>query len=287
MSQSPLTSPVPGAAEDVEALASLLRGRRTVVLTGAGCSTESGIPDYRGPGTRARARNPIQHREFLQRPEVRARYWARSLLGWPRFAAARPNAAHQALAALEQGGHVRGLITQNVDRLHHAAGSSRIIELHGALARVRCLDCGAQEARVDLQERLLSLNPDFTHQVLELRPDGDAELSSEVLQSFRVPACLRCGGTLKPDVVFFGDNVPAPTVADAFGLLEEGDALLVVGSSLAIYSGYRFLVRASERQVPIAILNLGECRGVELADLCIEASAGDVLPRLASRLTRA
>ncbi|MBZ4400858.1 MULTISPECIES: NAD-dependent protein deacetylase [unclassified Myxococcus] len=287
MSQSPLTSPVPGAAEDVEALASLLRGRRTVVLTGAGCSTESGIPDYRGPGTRARARNPIQHREFLQRPEVRARYWARSLLGWPRFAAARPNAAHQALAALEQGGHVQGLITQNVDRLHHAAGSSRIIELHGALARVRCLDCGAQEARVDLQERLLSLNPDFTHQVLELRPDGDAELSSEALQSFRVPACLRCGGTLKPDVVFFGDNVPAPTVADAFGLLEEGDALLVVGSSLAIYSGYRFLVRASERQVPIAILNLGECRGVELADLCIEASAGDVLPRLASRLTRA
>ncbi|MCK8501095.1 NAD-dependent protein deacetylase [Myxococcus fulvus] len=287
MSQSPLTSPVPGAAEDVEALASLLRGRRTVVLTGAGCSTESGIPDYRGPGTRARARNPIQHREFLQRPEVRARYWARSLLGWPRFAAARPNAAHQALAALEQGGQVRGLITQNVDRLHHAAGSSRIIELHGALARVRCLDCGAQEARVDLQERLLSLNPDFTHQVLELRPDGDAELSSEALQAFRVPECLRCGGTLKPDVVFFGDNVPAPTVADAFGLLEEGDALLVVGSSLAIYSGYRFLVRASERQVPIAILNLGECRGVELADLCIEASAGDVLPRLASRLTRA
>ncbi|GEN10113.1 NAD-dependent protein deacetylase, SIR2 family [Myxococcus fulvus] len=287
MSQSPLTSPVPGAAEDVEALVSLLRGRRTVVLTGAGCSTESGIPDYRGPGTRARARNPIQHREFLQRPEVRARYWARSLLGWPRFAAARPNAAHQALAALEQAGHVRGLITQNVDRLHHVAGSSRIIELHGALARVRCLDCGAQEARVDLQERLLSLNPDFTHQVLELRPDGDAELSSEALQSFQVPACLRCGGTLKPDVVFFGDNVPAPTVADAFGLLEEGDALLVVGSSLAIYSGYRFLVRASERQVPIAILNLGECRGVELADLCIEASAGDVLPRLASRLTRA
>ncbi|MCP3061437.1 NAD-dependent protein deacetylase [Myxococcus sp. K38C18041901] len=287
MSPSPLTSPVPGAAEDVEALASLLRGRRTVVLTGAGCSTESGIPDYRGPGTRARARNPIQHREFLQRPEVRARYWARSLLGWPRFAAARPNAAHQALAALEQGGHVRGLITQNVDRLHHAAGSSRIIELHGALARVRCLDCGAQEARGGLQERLLSLNPDFTHQVLELRPDGDAELSSEALQSFQVPACLGCGGTLKPDVVFFGDNVPAPTVADAFSLLEEGDALLVVGSSLAIYSGYRFLVRASERQVPIAILNLGECRGVELADLCVEASAGDVLPRLARRLTRA
>ncbi|NTX12928.1 NAD-dependent protein deacetylase [Myxococcus llanfairpwllgwyngyllgogerychwyrndrobwllllantysiliogogogochensis] len=280
------TSPVPGAAQDVDALVSLLRGRRTVVLTGAGCSTESGIPDYRGPGTRARARNPIQHREFLQRPEVRARYWARSLLGWPRFASAHPNPAHRALAALEQGGHVPGLITQNVDRLHHAAGSSRVIELHGALARVRCLDCGAQEARVDLQARLLALNPDFSHQVLELRPDGDAELSSEALQSFQVPACVRCGGTLKPDVVFFGDNVPAPTVTEAFALLEEGDALLVVGSSLAIYSGYRFLVRAAERHVPIAILNLGECRGVELADLRVEASAGDVLPRLAEALAR-
>lgn len=280
------TSPVPGAAQDVDALVSLLRGRRTVVLTGAGCSTESGIPDYRGPGTRARARNPIQHREFLQRPEVRARYWARSLLGWPRFASAHPNPAHRALAALEQGGHVPGLITQNVDRLHHAAGSSRVIELHGALARVRCLDCGAQEARVDLQARLLALNPDFSHQVLELRPDGDAELSSEALQSFHVPACVRCGGTLKPDVVFFGDNVPAPTVTEAFALLEEGDALLVVGSSLAIYSGYRFLVRAVERHVPIAILNLGECRGVELADLRVEASAGDVLPRLAEALAR-
>ncbi|WP_338867635.1 NAD-dependent protein deacetylase [Myxococcus stipitatus] len=277
---------VPGASEDVDSLASLLRGRRTVVLTGAGCSTESGIPDYRGPGTRARARNPIQHREFLHKPEVRARYWARSLLGWPRFASARPNAAHEALAALEREGHVRGLITQNVDRLHHAAGSSRIIELHGALARVRCLDCGGQEARGALQARLLALNPDFNHQVLELRPDGDAELSSEALQSFRVPACEGCGGTLKPDVVFFGDNVPAPTVADAFSLLEEGDALMVVGSSLAIYSGYRFLARAAERHLPIAIVNIGECRGVEMADLRVEASAGDVLPRLAQALVR-
>lgn len=280
------TSLVPGASEDVDSLASLLRGRRTVVLTGAGCSTESGIPDYRGPGTRARARNPIQHREFLHKPEVRARYWARSLLGWPRFASARPNAAHEALAALEREGHVRGLITQNVDRLHHAAGSSRIIELHGALARVRCLDCGGQEARGALQDRLLALNPDFNHQVLELRPDGDAELSSEALQSFRVPACEGCGGTLKPDVVFFGDNVPAPTVAEAFSLLEEGDALMVVGSSLAIYSGYRFLARAAERHVPIAIVNIGECRGVEMADLRVEASAGDVLPRLAQALAR-
>ena len=284
---SPLDAlPAPDATAAVDTLSQLLRGRRTVVLTGAGCSTESGIPDYRGAGTRARARNPIQHREFLTRPETRARYWARSLLGWPRFSSARPNAAHHALAELERGGHVPGLITQNVDRLHHAAGSARVIELHGALARVRCLDCDALEARVALQERLLALNPDFAHQVLELRPDGDAELSSELLSSFHVPACLRCGGTLKPDVVFFGDNVPAPTVEAAFSLVEEGDALLVVGSSLAIFSGYRFLVRASQRRMPIAILNIGECRGAELADVRVEARAGDVLPRLAEALGR-
>jgi len=284
---SPLDAlPAPDATAVVDTLFQLLRGRRTVVLTGAGCSTESGIPDYRGAGTRARARNPIQHREFLTRPETRARYWARSLLGWPRFSSARPNAAHHALAELERGGHVPGLITQNVDRLHHAAGSARVIELHGALARVRCLDCDALEARVALQERLLALNPDFAHQVLELRPDGDAELSSELLSSFHVPACLRCGGTLKPDVVFFGDNVPAPTVEAAFSLVEEGDALLVVGSSLAIFSGYRFLVRASQRRMPIAILNIGECRGAELADVRVEARAGDVLPRLAEALGR-
>jgi NAD-dependent SIR2 family protein deacetylase len=284
---SPLDAlPAPDATGGVEALVSLLRGRRTVVLTGAGCSTESGIPDYRGPGTRARARNPIQHREFLTRPEVRARYWARSLLGWPRFSSARPNAAHHALAALERDGHVQGLITQNVDRLHHSAGSSRVIELHGALARVRCLGCGELEARAELQARLVALNPDFTHEVLELRPDGDAELSSELLAAFQVPACLRCGGTLKPDVVFFGDNVPPPTVQEAFALLEAGDALLVVGSSLAIFSGYRFLLRASERRMPIGILNIGECRGVELADVLVEARAGDVLPGLAQALAR-
>ncbi|MCE9666502.1 NAD-dependent protein deacetylase [Myxococcus stipitatus] len=278
------SQPAPDAPPGVDALAALLRGRRAVVLTGAGCSTESGIPDYRGPGTRARARNPIQHREFLQRPEIRARYWARSLLGWPRFAAARPNAAHHALAALERDGRVLGLITQNVDRLHHAAGSNQVIELHGALARVRCLDCGGLEGRDALQQRLLALNPGFAHEVLELRPDGDAELTSEQLSSFQVPACLDCQGTLKPDVVFFGDNVPVPTVARAFSLLEEADALLVVGSSLAIFSGYRFLVRASERHMPIGILNIGECRGVELADVCVEAKAGEVLPALVSAL---
>jgi NAD-dependent SIR2 family protein deacetylase len=282
--EQPLTS---APTEGVEALVSLLRGRRVVVLTGAGCSTESGIPDYRGPGTRARARNPIQHREFLTRPEVRARYWARSLLGWPRFSAARPNAAHEALATLEREGHVLGLITQNVDRLHHAAGSQRVIELHGALARVRCLDCEAVESRAELQERLLALNPGFTEHSAELRPDGDSELSLEAVRAFQVAPCTRCGGTLKPDVVFFGDNVPPPTVEAAFSLLEQGDALLVVGSSLAIYSGFRFLQRAADRHLPVGLVNIGECRGAELVDVRVEARAGEVLPRLVEALVSA
>ncbi|MFB1481887.1 NAD-dependent protein deacetylase [Corallococcus sp. RDP092CA] len=283
-----MDSPVAALAPEagVDALASLLRGRRVVVLTGAGCSTESGIPDYRGPETRHQVRNPIQHREFLRQPEVRQRYWARSLLGWPRFTSARPNAAHRALAALEQAGVVPGLITQNVDGLHPAAGSERVLELHGALSRVRCLACGAQEPRASLQARLLGLNPDFAHAGVEARPDGDAELPLEAVEGFRVPACTRCGGTLKPDVVFFGDNVAAPLVQDAFALVEEGDALLVVGSSLTVYSGYRFVTRAAERRIPIGILNLGESRGDGLAAVRVEARAGDVLPRLAQALTR-
>jgi NAD-dependent SIR2 family protein deacetylase len=282
---APLEQPsISTGTEGLDALAALLRGRRLVVLTGAGCSTESGIPDYRGPGTLARARNPIQHREFLTRPEVRTRYWARSLLGWPRFSSARPNAAHQTLAALEREGHVLGLITQNVDRLHHAAGSQRVIELHGALARVRCLDCEAIEPRGEVQERLLALNPGFAERSAELRPDGDAELPLEAVRDFQVAGCTRCDGTLKPDVVFFGDNVPPPTVEAAFALLEEGDALLVVGSSLAIYSGFRFLQRAADRHMPIGLINIGECRGRELVDVRVEARAGEVLPRLAAAL---
>jgi len=281
-------APEPASSQppDVGALASLLRGRRIVVLTGAGCSTESGIPDYRGPGTRARARNPIQHMEFLGRPEVRARYWARSLIGWPRFSQARPNEAHHALAALERDGHVLGLITQNVDRLHHAAGSARIIELHGALAEVRCLSCGQREPRAQLQERLLALNPGFIEQQVELRPDGDAELPLDAVRSFRIADCTSCGGAMKPDVVFFGDNVPRPTVDAAFAMLEEGDALLVVGSSLAVFSGYRFVLRAAERHMPIAMINIGESRGEELADVRVEARAGEVLPQLVEALSQ-
>jgi NAD-dependent deacetylase sirtuin 4 len=286
MHAPPVPTPASSEPPDIGALVRLLRGRRIVVLTGAGCSTESGIPDYRGPGTRARARNPIQHMEFLTRPEVRVRYWARSLVGWPRISAARPNAAHHALAAMEREGHVLGLITQNVDRLHHAAGSTRVIELHGALADVRCLSCGERDSRVAVQERLLALNPSFLEQQVEFRPDGDAELPAEAVQAFRVADCLHCGGALKPDVVFFGDNVPRPTVDAAFTMLEEGDALLVVGSSLAVFSGYRFVLRAAERHMPIGMINIGESRGDPLADVRVEARVGEVLPLLAAALAQ-
>jgi NAD-dependent deacetylase sirtuin 4 len=269
----------------LQSLAELLRGRRVAVLTGAGCSTESGIPDYRGPASRGRLRTPIQDRDFLRKPEVRQRYWARSLLGWPRFCAAEPNAAHAALAQLEARGHVSGVITQNVDRLHQRAGSREVIELHGALAEVLCLGCGALAPREQMQKRLEALNPDFAHQLVELRPDGDAELPEEAVAAFRVPACEACGdGVLKPHVVFFGGFVPPPTVEVAYALVERSEALLVVGTSLAVYSGLRFVRRARERGLNVAVLNLGETRADALAHLRVEARLGEALPRLAEVL---
>lgn len=265
-------------------LARLLAGRRVAALTGAGCSTESGIPDYRGPETARRARNPVQYRAFLDSAAARRRYWARSFLGWPRMAAARPNPAHLALAALERAGALAGVITQNVDRLHHAAGSARVIELHGALSEVRCLGCGAIEHRDSVQARLAVLNPGFAAWRVEHAPDGDAELDGEIVERFAVAACLACGGVLKPGVVFFGESVPAPVVEAARALLDESEALLVVGSSLAVFSGYRFVRRASERGLPVAIVNLGPTRGDAHAQVRVDARCGQVLPALAASL---
>jgi NAD-dependent deacetylase sirtuin 4 len=265
-------------------LVDLLAGRRVVALTGAGCSTESGIPDYRGPETARRARNPIQYRAFLDSAAERRRYWARSFLGWPRMAAARPNDAHLALAGLERAGALQGVITQNVDRLHHVAGSARVIELHGALAEVRCLECGATEHRDSVQARLAVLNPGFATRTVEHAPDGDAELDGEAVQRFAEAPCLACGGVLKPGVVFFGESVPAAVVEAAWALLAEGEALLVVGSSLAVFSGYRFVRRAAERAMPVAIVNLGPTRGDALAQVRVDARCGQVLPALAAAL---
>ena len=263
-------------------LARLLAGRRVCALTGAGISTDSGIPDYRGPLTRAIARSPVQHRAFVTDPATRARYWARSAIGWPRFRAFEPNASHHAFAALERAGRLAGLITQNVDRLHHKAGSRDVIELHGALHEVRCLGCGATEARDALQARLLALNPGADAAAHALAPDGDAEVDPAA--GFVVPGCERCGGVLKPDVVFFGDNVPKPRVEAAFARLDAADALLVAGSSLTVYSGYRFVLRAAARGIPVAIVNLGESRGDAHATVRVDAPAAEVLTGLAGAL---
>ncbi len=271
-----------GVADQIEGLVRLCAGKKVVVLAGAGLSTESGIPDYRGPETARRARNPIQARQFLSDPRSRARYWARSMTGWPRIATARPNLGHRALAALEHAGHVLGIITQNVDGLHHAAGSNRVVELHGALARVRCLACPHIESRAHLQERLLTDNPGWAGKTAPMAPDGDADLESRLFDDFRVPVCLACGGVLKPDVVFFGENV-APEIKDAaFALFDEGEVLLVAGSSLTVFSGFRFVRRAQERAVPVAIVNLGPTRGDDFATLRLDAQLGHILPRFSA-----
>lgn len=267
----------PGALD--EALA-LTRGRRLVALTGAGCSTDSGIPDYRGPGRPLR--RPIQHRDFLSSEASRARYWARSAVGWPRFRAAEPNAGHRALAALEGAGALAGLITQNVDGLHQAAGSRRVVELHGALCEVACLGCGALHARDEVQGWLEALNPGCAEAGVQDAPDGDAELDAP--EGFVVPACPACGGVLKPHVVFFGDNVPRPRVDEAWALFDEGEVLVVVGSSLAVFSGYRFVRRAAERGVPVLIVNQGPTRGDALAAVVWPAPIGEALPALAAAL---
>jgi NAD-dependent SIR2 family protein deacetylase len=265
-------------------LVDLCAGRRVVALTGAGISTESGIPDYRGPGTRARAKDPMRFAEFTASPEGRARYWARAAVGWPAFSSAQPNAGHHAIAALERAGVVRHVITQNVDELHQRAGTRTIVELHGTLHRVRCLDCGAIEARADVQRRLALPPAGALHDRERLRPDGDAELDPTWIAGFVAPSCLRCGGVLKPDVVYFGETVPPERVATSYAWVEDAEVLLVVGSSLAVFSGYRFVRRAAERGTPIAIVNLGQTRGDPLAQLRIDASAGAVLDALARAL---
>jgi NAD-dependent deacetylase sirtuin 4 len=262
-------------------LGAWLRAGRVAMLTGAGCSTESGIPDYRGPEARLRARTPIQHRDFVGSEATRRRYWARSAIGWPRMAAARPNGAHEAIAELERRGSLTGLITQNVDRLHHKAGTREVLELHGALAEVRCLVCGAVEEREALQRRLLALNaalaPEDASASAAMAPDGDAELPAELVEGFRVPACLACEGVLMPDVVFFGGSVPRDRVEAAFAVVDAASALVVVGSSLAVFSGYRFVLRARDRRIPIAIVNRGETRGDPHATLRIDALASAAL----------
>jgi NAD-dependent deacetylase sirtuin 4 len=273
----------------LDALVDLLRGRRIVALVGAGCSTESGIPDYRGPESSRKPRKPIQYQEFVRSETSRARYWARSTIGWRRIATARPNAAHFALARLEAAGLLAGVITQNVDGLHDAAGRKRVVELHGSLAAVCCLDCGDRIARDEFQRRILAMNSDWERDLApvehEPAPDGDVELPASALADFRVPRCDACGnGVLKPDVVFFGENVPRARLDEAWRVFEDGDVLLIIGSSLTVYSGRRFVYRAGEIGMPIAVMNVGPTRADDVAVVKLEAPLGAALPAVAALL---
>ncbi len=279
--ESPSAETIPA----LDRLADLLRGRRVVALSGAGISTESGIPDYRGPGTRRRAKSPIQYNDFVGAAATQRRYWARAFVGWGRMAAARPNAGHRALARMERGGLLQGVITQNVDGLHQAAGARRVVELHGALAEVACLGCGALTAREAVQKRIAAENADWAaRRDAAPRPDGDAALPDAAIGGFRAPACLGCGGALKPNVVFFGESVPKARVEAAWALFEEAEVLLIVGSSLAVYSGYRFALRAAKEGKPFALVNLGPTRADDRAAVRVTARLGDALPRLAHAL---
>jgi NAD-dependent SIR2 family protein deacetylase len=271
------TSSTDATAYD-EALA-LLRSRPLVVLTGAGLSTDSGIPDYRGPGSPAR--RPMTYQEFVSGREARQRYWARSHLGWGRMRGADPNAGHHALARLRPG----LLITQNVDGLHERAGTPSLVALHGRIADVVCLACRATTQRRALHERLTALNPGFAarHAEVHTRPDGDVELDDT--GDFVVPDCDDCGGVLKPDVVFFGENVPAPRVQRCYdavdGLPDRGGALFVAGSSLAVMSGLRFVKRAAKAGTPVVIVNRGATRGDDLATYRLDVGCSEFLTELA------
>lgn len=264
--------------EAAATLAGFLRDHpKLLVLTGAGVSTASGIPDYRDADGQWKRRPPITGQIFRGDPLQRARYWARSMIGWPLLATALPNAAHRALADLQAAGRVSRLVTQNVDGLHQAAGSGEVIDLHGRLDVLVCLACGERSPRDRFQTRLHDANPDWPYSTAEALPDGDADLENVDFRSFVVPACIGCGGMLKPDVVFFGENVPRERVDAVFAALADSDGLLVVGSSLMVYSGYRFAVAAKERGLPIAVLTRGRTRADELLPLKIEAACGDAL----------
>jgi NAD-dependent SIR2 family protein deacetylase len=272
------TGEVPAADE---AALELLRSRRLVVLTGAGLSTDSGIPDYRGPGSPAR--KPMTYQEFVSGPEARQRYWARSHLGWGRMKGADPNAGHHALARLRPG----LLITQNVDGLHERAGSPRVVALHGRIADVVCLTCRDRTSKATLHARLAALNPGWRerHGDVEVRPDGDVDLDDT--SGFAVPGCSRCGGVLKPDVVFFGENVPKPRVEQCYAAVDalrpDREALLVLGSSLTVMSGFRFVRRAIRLGVPVVVVNRGPTRADDLPIVKLDHGTTEFLADLAGR----
>ncbi|GAA0415251.1 Sir2 family NAD-dependent protein deacetylase [Leifsonia naganoensis] len=275
------TELTPELARAIDETVALLSGRRFAVLTGAGVSTDSGIPDYRGEG--APKRTPMTFQQFLADDRYRKRYWAGSHLGYRRFAAARPNAGHRALAALEAAGAANGVITQNVDGLHKQAGSQRVVDLHGSMDRVVCLVCGQVFAREAITARIDAANPWIdTESAVEIAPDGDAIVTD--IDSFVVPDCTVCGGHLKPDVVFFGEFIPAEKYREASAMVRASDALLIAGSSLIVNSGIRLLEEARRRRLPIVIVNRGETKGDLRAAIKLDAGTTETLVELSRRL---
>lgn len=278
-----LTLPEASLAE----LAALVRSGDVVVLSGAGISTDSGIPDYRGPsGAFARNHTPMTYQAFTRDAAARRRYWARSFLGWRVISRAEPNDGHRAVARLAYHGLISGVITQNVDGLHQAGGARDVIELHGSLDRVICLDCGKLGDRLELDNRLRAANPEFGDPVDPdtVNPDGDVDLAENLLDGFAVVDCVDCGGVLKPDVVFFGESVPKDRVTDCHATVDRARALLVLGSSLTVYSGRRFVVQATKAGIPIAIVNQGPTRGDDCAEIRVDAPLGPSLTALVSAI---
>lgn len=273
-----------GLAAGLDAAVELLGGLRLAVLTGAGISTDSGIPDYRGPDSPPRT--PMTYGQFVSDAAFRRTYWARNHIGWRHVDRTRPNAGHRALAQLEERAVVVGVITQNVDRLHHLAGSRSVIDLHGTYADIVCLGCGARSSREALAMRLEALNPGFAERAavadVEIAPDADAVIAST--EGFVVADCERCGGMLKPEIVYFGENVPRERVDRAFALVDSAQGLLVAGTSLAVMSGLRFVRHAARAGSPVVVVNRGDTRGDGLADLRIHAGTSEALPSLAERL---
>lgn len=274
----------------VRALAAVLAAGDVLILTGAGVSTDSGIPDYRGVDGRSRHAAPMTFQRFVGSVEERRRYWARSQLGWPRFAAARPNASHRAVAELGRDGRLTGLVTQNVDGLHTAAGSPDVVDLHGRLDAVVCLGCGVRRPRLEVGLRLDAVNPGFreaaTADQRTIRPDGDVELADELIAGFRMVDCRVCGGVLKPDVVYVGESVPRPRFRAALDRVGDAAALVVLGSSLTVGSGYRFVTAAARRNLPIVIVSRGATRGDHHATRKIDAGLAEVLPAAVATVTR-
>ncbi|GAA3565707.1 NAD-dependent protein deacetylase [Amycolatopsis ultiminotia] len=275
--------PLPGTGSLADVAEIVARGR-VLVLTGAGISTESGIPDYRGETGSLRRHTPMTFDEFTGSGHGRRRYWARSHLGWRTIARAAPNAGHHAVAALRAGGQVSAVITQNVDGLHRAAGTPGVVELHGNLDRVICLGCRRITPREELDIRLRAANPDFGGTATRINPDGDVELAEDVVRTFAVVGCTGCGGILKPDVVFFGENVPQPRVQRCYRLVDEAAALLVLGSSLTVMSGLRFVRHAAQSGKPVLIVNRGQTRGDRYAAVRVDRSLGAALAELCALL---